>query len=70
MTLYKRGNSDSLVTIASSVYSCPSCGHTEMVTGDKDSNKKCPKCDSIMSHISSHAEVLEDEENLEDEEEN
>ena len=59
MTLIKRGTNDSAVVVSSSVYACSSCGHTEMVTGDKDSDKKCPKCGKDMQIVSASAEVTE-----------
>ena len=48
MTLYKSSRHDSSITISSSVYSCTSCEHTELVKGEKDDDKKCPVCDAPM----------------------
>ena len=59
MTLFKKGTSDSSIVVSSSVYACSSCDHTEMVTGDKDSSKNCPKCGESMKLISSSAEASE-----------
>jgi len=60
MTICKKGSCHSSVIISSSIYSCDSCGHTEMAQGDIEEGKECPKCHSTMRIISSHAEVAED----------
>jgi len=56
MSIIKRGTSDSIVVISSSVYVCNSCGHTEM-TKDDIGTKECPKCHSEMKLVSSSAET-------------
>lgn len=58
MTLYKSGTCLSSVVIATSVYSCTSCDYTEILKGEKDHDKRCPKCQSGMIIISSSAEVV------------
>jgi len=59
MTLYKSGTCLSSIVIATSVYSCTSCDHTEILKGEKDHDKKCPECQSDMIVISSSAEAIE-----------
>jgi len=59
MTLYKEGTCDSSIVVSSSVYSCTSCGHTEIVDGSADAEKNCPKCNAPMRLISSQAGALE-----------
>lgn len=60
MTICKKGICHSSVIISSSIYSCSSCGHTEIVQGTVDEEKECSKCHSKMKIISSHAEIIED----------
>jgi len=61
MTLFKKGTQDSSIVVSSSVYACTSCDYTEMVSGDKDDDKKCPECGAKMQIVSASAErSLED----------
>lgn len=55
MTLVKRAVCSSNVVVSSSVYTCPSCGHTDIVSGDARPNKDCPKCGTCMDMIQSQA---------------
>lgn len=61
MTLFKKGTHDSSIVVSSSVYSCTKCDYTEMVTGDKDDNKKCPECDATMQIVSASAEPFDED---------
>lgn len=56
MSIIKRGTSDSLIVVSSSVYVCNSCGHTEMAK-DENGTKECPKCHCEMRLVSSSAET-------------
>ena len=58
MPLYKKGTCSSPVIISSSIYSCSSCGHTEIVQDDNTAQKECPKCKSMMKMISAHISAL------------
>jgi DNA-directed RNA polymerase subunit RPC12/RpoP len=57
MTIYKKATLSSSVVVASSIYSCSSCGYTEVITDPKDDAKECPQCKSKMTVISSSAET-------------
>ena len=59
MPLFKKGTCSSSIIVASSVYACSSCDHTEMVKDDNSGNKTCPKCHSEMRMISSQASEVE-----------
>ena len=61
MAIHKKGSCHSSVIVSSSIYSCSSCGHTQIVRGEVEESKECPKCHSTMKIISSHAEEMEDE---------
>ena len=64
MTMFKKGTHDSSIVVSSSVYACTSCDYTEIISGDKDDNKKCPKCDAEMQIVSASAESsIEDSDN-------
>jgi len=63
MTMYKRGTQSSSIIVSSSVYSCTKCDYTEMVSGDKDDQKKCPVCDADMTIISASAEEERSDDN-------
>jgi hypothetical protein len=53
MSIRKKGTCSGSPVVSSSVLVCNSCGHTEIVTGDMDTLKECPKCKSTMSLVSS-----------------
>ena len=52
----KTGTISSNVIISSMVYACTNCDHTEVITGDVEKTKTCPKCQDKMVLISSHVE--------------
>ena len=56
MSIFKKGICESAVVISSIVYVCNNCGHTEIAKSEVDGVKKCPKCDSEMSMVSSSCE--------------
>ena len=56
MTILKKGECHSAVAISSSVYVCSSCGHTDISKSFADGDKKCPKCGSAMSCMSTTCE--------------
>jgi rubrerythrin len=62
MSMIKRGTSSTSVVISSSVYVCPSCGHTEMAEGDIDNSKACPVCKTVMTPVSAQAAQAENTE--------
>jgi len=51
MSLIKRGTISSKITVASSIYSCGKCGHTEIIRRASKRNKKCPNCKEEMAII-------------------
>ncbi len=56
MSFIKKNTVSSVVVVASSVYSCTRCDHTEIVKDDDmHDNKKCPKCEADMILISTSA---------------
>lgn len=55
MTIYKRATVSSSV-VASYIYSCNNCGHTDVVKDTNNDNPKCPRCNSKMVLVSSSAE--------------
>ena len=57
MSMIKRGTSDSTVVVASAVYMCSACGHTEMAEGDPVEGKECPTCHVKMTVVSAQAEA-------------
>ena len=57
MTIYKSGTHDSSVIISSSIYSCSSCEHTEMGSGENGNDKKCPECGADMRIISASTDT-------------
>lgn len=59
MPLFKKGTCSSSIIVSSSVYSCNSCDHTEIVRDDGSGNKTCPKCNAGMRIISSQASETE-----------
>lgn len=56
MSILKHGKCDCQVIIASIVYVCNSCGYREIVGTEIDGIKKCSKCGSDMSIVSSSFE--------------
>jgi len=54
MSLLKRAVCSSNVIVSSSVYACPSCGHTEIVNGDSK-RMSCVKCNTTMNLIQTQA---------------
>lgn len=60
MTMIKRGTFDTTVVVASSVYVCSACGHTEMLDGDVDSHKECPVCHAEMMTVCAQSGMAED----------
>jgi len=56
MSFIKKNTVSSVVVVASSVYFCTRCDHTEIVKDDDmHDNKKCPKCEADMVLISTSA---------------
>lgn len=60
MSMIKRGTHDTAVIVSSSVYTCESCGHMEVVQDDEDGPQECSKCSSSMKRISSHGATQEE----------
>jgi len=58
MTLYKKGTESSSVIISSSVFVCPSCGHTE-IEKENFGSRECPKCQTQMKFTSSQTGSIE-----------
>jgi predicted RNA-binding Zn-ribbon protein involved in translation (DUF1610 family) len=58
MTIIKRGHCDSSIVVSSLIYSCSSCGNTEIAKGNKEDfgDKECPQCHEVMKLISSQSE--------------
>lgn len=61
MSIFKKGTCSSKVTISSTVYVCNSCGYTEIAKSETEGSKKCPKCNSDMSMVSSSCEKENDD---------
>lgn len=56
MSMIKKGSCPpSKISVSSTVYICNSCGYTQMIKGS--SKKKCPKCHSDMTMISSSCDA-------------
>jgi predicted nucleic acid-binding Zn ribbon protein len=63
MAFIKKNTVSSIVVVASSVYSCTKCDHTEIVKdADIDEDKKCPHCEAEMKIISTSVGDEEKEE--------
>jgi len=57
MSIRKTGTCSSSVIVSSSVYVCNGCSYTEIVKGDIEENKECPKCKTKMEIVSSQISV-------------
>jgi len=57
MSIRKSGTCESSTIVSSSIYTCPNCGHTEIVKDKEEVGKNCPKCDTSMRLISSQTEL-------------
>ena len=53
MTMLKKGTCSSSVTVSSKIYVCNGCGHTEMAKEQLGGKRRCSKCNSVLSIISS-----------------
>ena len=53
MTIVKRATSPSKIVTSSSVLTCNTCGHVEMVFNDDGIGKVCPKCTTPMQIVQS-----------------
>jgi rubrerythrin len=60
MSLFKKGTCHSSVVISSTVYVCPSCGHTTVIRDNDNCTQECPKCNTRMNMVSSNSKKEND----------
>jgi rubrerythrin len=65
MSMVKRGTCSSKVVVSEMVYSCPECGHTEILSSKDEADEtkaNCPHCeDVVMSLIASSSGAAEED---------